>query len=84
MEAKDIINLNRMNVITKVSEKIAESEAKHIEEFACAFLKKTDADPRKIVMITHRMTTKTGVKTVYWFEKKRGRSRKGILDNLKP
>jgi hypothetical protein len=55
--------------------------SQHIEEFAAAFYRKTNCDPRKVVMI-HQFDSVTG-KNIYWFEKKRGRSRKEVLSNLK-
>nr|QGH72409.1 MAG: hypothetical protein [Podoviridae sp. ctka020] len=54
---------------------------RHVEEFACAFYQKTKVDPRKVVMIQH--TDLATGKIYTWFEKKRGRSRKEILNNVK-
>ena len=69
------------DIITELSAKLGLDLGQHIEEFACAFYEKVDCDPRKVVMI-HHIDYATG-KTYYYFEKKRGRSRKQILDNLK-
>lgn len=69
-------------IMKNIAEMTVEDLAKHIEEFASAFIKKTNADPRKIVMIHTTRITGQSIENIYWFEKKRGRSRKEIINNL--
>jgi hypothetical protein len=70
-----------MNYLQQLAEQIGEEQAQQLEELASAFLLKTKCDPRKCVLIQH-VDYQTG-KTYSWFEKKRGRSRKEILENIK-
>lgn len=69
------------NPIQKLAWQIADSDAQHLEEFASAYYKKVKIDPRKCVMIAHHDFA--AGKVYYWFEKKRGRTRKDILNNAK-
>lgn len=69
-----------MNMVKKIADMKAEELYQHIEEFACAFIKKHGCDPRKVVMIQHN--DYANGKTIIWFEKKRGRSAKEILNNV--
>jgi len=72
---------NEVNsIMESLAEKMSIDFSQHIEEFCCAFIKKTAHDPRRVVMIMHQ-DYKTGI-TIVWFEKKRGRSRKEVLQNL--
>jgi hypothetical protein len=74
--------IEKLKGVEVLSEQIGMDLAEHIEKFACAFYKEVDCDPRKTVMI-HETHFKDGqMRSVYWFERKRGRSRKEILKNL--
>ena len=66
--------------IHKLAEEIGAERARQIDELGAAFLLKTKASPRKIVLIQHT-DYQTG-KTFSWYEKKRWRSRKEIITNL--
>lgn len=67
--------------ISYLAKIIGAETAKQIDELAAAFFMKTKVDPRKCILIQH--TDYATGKVYSYFEKKRGRSRKQILDNVK-
>jgi hypothetical protein len=70
--------MEKIKEITRLS---AEELSRRIDELGGAFAKRCDIDPRKCVMIV-RFDYVEG-RYIYFYEKKRGRTRKEILKNIK-
>lgn len=52
-------------------ERIRENMLNHVEEFACAFAKKTQLPPDKIVMVTTTEWRDGKLLNMVWFEEKK-------------